>query len=71
MVYFIKRERVKMTNLGIAHKIDSIIAEQGRNDGNYYLIANKLSEAHLLTILALEQQELQYYYENNQEGVYA
>lgn len=53
-----------MTNLGIAHKIDSTIAEQGRSDGNYYLIANKLSEAHLLTILALEQEELQYYYEN-------
>ena len=53
-----------MTNLGIAKKIDEVIAEQGRSDGNYYLIADKLSEQHLLTILALEQEELQYYYEN-------
>jgi len=60
-----------MTNLSIATKIDSIITEQGRIDGNYSLIADKLSKAHLLTILALEEQELQYFYENNQEGVYA
>jgi len=53
-----------MTNLGIAQKIDEVIAEQGRSDDNYYLIADKLSEQHLLTILALEQEELQYYYQN-------
>ena len=50
-------------NKRIAKDIDRIIKLQGRSDGNYSLIADKLSAPHLLTILELEKDELKYYNE--------
>jgi len=60
------------SNKRIAKDIDRLIKLQGRSDGNYSLIADKLSVQHLLTILELEKDELKYYNEavivNNQEA---
>ena len=51
------------SNKRIAKDIDRIIKLQGRSDGNYSLIAYKLSAPHLLAILELEKEELKYYNE--------
>lgn len=49
------------SNKRIAKDIDRLIKLQGRIDGNYSLIADKLSVPHLLAILELEKDELKYY----------
>lgn len=47
----------------LAYLIDRIIEEQGRSDGNYKFIWDKLSVQHLEAILAEEEEQLNYFLE--------